>query len=521
MKLLNKYLEQLYQSRNKSPQAQLELVVDLSRRGFLKQVLSATSMGVALGTCTHNSFATGIDGLPDLGDSDRTNLTPYQADLLGRQVILDIYAQGSMLEDFDCLDYLNNIGSTLVSYSPLAGQQFNFYLIKDKEINAFALPGGYICLYNGLIYTTMSEAELTSVMAHEIGHVVQHHIFRNISIANRGQWMTIAGILAGALMAPVSPGAAMIAMQSGQGMAIQNMLSFSRDYEREADRVGQQLMYQAGFDAHAMPEFFQRMEDAYKFNANDALAFLQTHPVTVERLSEAETRANQLPVKMRQDSVDFLLVREKCRVRQLTSEEAVKFYNNAITKKRYVSLDAQYYGLALSSFLNKDVNASITTLNKITNPGMLRHPIIIGLKARQLIAMRNYKLADSLYDQALESFPNHKGLWMAQLEFLIETKNYPKAALRLDDLSQDIATDPDVWDQYAILYSDGKYNKPLRYHFGLGSEFYYLGSYRSAMDQYQAALKIKPKDPGDNDILDLISGRLPEIAQKMSLLTPS
>ncbi len=103
MKLLKDSLEQLYQSQKLTPQEQRDAVIDVSRRGFLKQALSATLYGVAIGTCTHKVFAEGINGLPDLGDNDRSNLTPYEADQLGHQVILNIYSQGSMLEDYDSL----------------------------------------------------------------------------------------------------------------------------------------------------------------------------------------------------------------------------------------------------------------------------------------------------------------------------------------------------------------------------------------------------------------------------------
>lgn len=517
MKLLKNCIEQLYQSRTRTPQEQLATVIDISRRGFLKQVLTATTYGIAMGSCTHKVFAEGIDGLPDLGDSDRTNLSPYQANLLGKQVILSIYSQGGMLEDYDSLDYLNSLGNEFVSYSPLAGQEFNFYLIKDKDINAFALPGGYVCANNGLVYTTLSEAELSGVISHEVGHVVQHHIFRNISVQNRAQWTSMAGLLASALLAPINPGLAIVAAQGGQGLGTQNMLSFSRDYEREADRVGQQLMYQAGFDAHAMPEFFQRMQDAYKFNSNDALAFLQTHPVTLERLSEAETRANQMPVKMRPDSIDFLLVREKCRVRQIGNSDAIRFYQSAIREKRYVSLDAQLYGLALAQILNEDLKSSIISLSKINSPLYQSNPIVIGLRARQLVLSREYGLADKLYDQAIASYPNHKGLWMAQLDLLLIMKNYPKAASRVDVLAQKFPQDPDVWDQYAILYSDVRYDNPVRYHYALGSEYYVLNAYKAALDQYQAALKAKPKMLGDDSIQDLISSKIPDVMRSMQM----
>ena len=117
MKILGNILDQLYQSRKESPQVQRDLVLDVvCQTWFLKQVVSATAFGVALGTCNHFAYATGINGLPDLGDNDRSNLSPYQADLLGKQVILNIYAQGSMVDDYDCLDYLNTLGDQLVVF---------------------------------------------------------------------------------------------------------------------------------------------------------------------------------------------------------------------------------------------------------------------------------------------------------------------------------------------------------------------------------------------------------------------
>jgi predicted Zn-dependent protease len=487
--------------------------MDSSRRNFMCQTVNCIIAGTGL--CRSKANAGGINGLPDLGDSDRANLSAANADLLSRQVIIDINAQGKMLNDYDSLDYLNNLGSSLVSYSPLAGQPFNFYLLKDLEINAFALPGGYICVNNGLIYATMSEAELSSVLSHEIGHVVQHHIFRNLSVANRAQWTAIAGLIAGALLAPLNPGIAMLATQSGQGLAIQNMLTFSRDYEREADRVGQQILGQAGFDPHAMPMFFKRMSASEQFNSNAALAFLQTHPVTVERMSDAEDRANQMPASLlRADSIDFLLVREKCRVRQLALDDGLKFYRDSIAQRRYVSLDAQYYGLALNQFLNKQVRNSSRSLNLISNPEFQHHPIIIGLKAQQFIARGNYKVAALLYQEALVNYPNHKGLWMGQLEFLIASKEYSKAEAGVEQLTQTHATDANLWEQYAILYSDAKLNNPLRYHYGLANLWYFRGDYKRAVEHYRQALQPKFKNGSkDSQIQERISSLLPRIIQ--------
>jgi predicted Zn-dependent protease len=382
----------LYLAKKDTPQQQLEIVQDIHRRGFLKDIMQIVLLGAAAHTCC--AIPNEYNGvLPDIGDSDRSNLSPREADFLGSQVIHNITNKGSMLEDYDVLAYLNDVGDDLVSYSSLAGQNFNFYLVKDKIINAFALPGGYICLYNGLIYTTTSEAELTSVMAHEIGHVVQHHIFRNISGYKRNQWVSLAGILSGALLATVNPAAGALTIQGSNGLATQNMLSNSRDFEREADRVGQRIMYNAGFDPHAMPEFFKRLKDTTKFNDNEAFEFLRTHPVTSERISEAETRANHLQTKMRSDSISFLLAREKCRVRQLGIIEALKFYEASFKSKKYNRIETAYYGMGFVRFLEGKFTTASMLLNNITEDSIKNHPALISLNAATAVGLYNFTAA--------------------------------------------------------------------------------------------------------------------------------
>lgn len=499
--MLKKYIELLYQSRNRSPQEQLALVHDIGRRGFLKQIMQLTLFATLSTTCCgvpaeYNAI------LPEIGDSDRSGLSPREADFLGRQVIQDIQNKGSMLDDYDILAYLNEVGGDLVSYSSEAGQNFNFYLVRDTIINAFALPGGYICLYNGLIFTTRTEAELTSVMAHEIGHVVQHHIFRNIAGYNRNQWLALAGVLSAAMMATVNPSAAMLAIHGSQGLATQNMLSNSRDFEREADRVGQKIMYSAGYDPHAMPEFFKRLKDENKFNDNEAFAFLRTHPVTSERISEAETRANQLDVgQTRPDSISFLLIREKCRVRQFGVVEAIKFYQGTLKFKKYSNIDAQYYGLAFAQFLAKNLPAAWANLSKIAAPSFTAHPAVISLKALVQKENKNYMLAEKLYRAGLDLYPAYKGLWLGQSDLYIKSKQYELAVRKLDELSQNYPLDVDVWVHSAVLYSDAALNNRQKYHYALGNKLYLLGDYKEALSQYQRALTIKNADPVLNDVI--------------------
>jgi predicted Zn-dependent protease len=474
------------------------------KKVFLRQVIAVVLLAVFAGRCfTAPGEYSG--NLPDIGDSDRAALSPAEANFLGLQVIQEIGAAGDMLNDYDVLTYLNEVGSNLVSYSPLAGTEFNFYIIKDKEINAFALPGGYICVYNGLIFTTHSEAELMSVMSHEIGHVVQHHIFRNIANYNRNQWLALAGVLAGGLLAAFNPAAAIVAINSGQGLAIQNMLSFSRDFEREADRVGQGIMYRAGFDPNAMPGFFGKLQDANKFNDSGAYEFLRTHPVTTARISEAENRARNLHVKMRPDSVSFLLVREKSRTRQLMAPAAIAFYKQSIASKKYASLDAQYYGLAYAYFGNQNFALAGVNLAKISAPNFVSHPIVLSLKAQILMAQKNYRDADKVFTEALSNFPTYKSLWLGQVDLYLASRQYNPASKKLDTLAQKYPNDLDIWLRQTSLYSDTGLNNKQKYFYALGNTFYINGDYKSAIEQYQKALLIKG---GDQTLNDIISAKI-------------
>lgn len=505
--IIKQYLDLLFRSRSETPQQQLSLIKDISRRGFLRQIIDITLFGMMANTCC------GLPGdyskfLPDLGDSDRVALSPTDAAFLGQQIIDSIANQGDILIDYDLIAYLNSIGDNLASYSPLASSQvFNFYALKGKEVNAFALPGGFICIYNGLVITTQSEAELAGVMAHEIGHIVQHHIFRNIAVYNRNQWLSLAGLIAGALLAPISPGAAIAAANGGQGLAIQNILSFSRDFEREADRVGQNIMYSAGFDAHAMPAFFARLDNIDRFNNNEALAFLQTHPVTLERLSEAELRANQLPVKMKPDSISFLLMREKCRVRQLGVVRAIAFYQQSLKSKRYVDINVEYYGLAFAYLGNQLPQNALSCLTKIRDSTVVNHPAFYSIKAQSYANLVNYKDARLVYQQGLSLFPDYKGLWLGQIDMEIKAKQFKIAGDYLSALSIQYPGDLDIWSRMGFIYSDAKLNNPQLYFYALGNQQYLLGNFKGALLNYQQAIKNASK--GNNDTLnDIISSRI-------------
>ncbi len=294
---------------------------------------------------TPNNSLNKITELPELGDFDRSLLSPSDAEFLGKNIILQLYATNQILDDYDTTYYLTNLGDELLNYSNISDHELSLYLLQPNILNAFALPGYFICVYNGLLYNVDSEAELVSVLAHEISHIALHHIFRNISNYNHSQLLSIAGLLAGIVVASVDPNMGLLVTNGTYSYAIQNMLAFSRSFEQEADRLGQKIMYFANYDPQAMAQFFAKLQLLSQFDNQQQLSFLNTHPVTALRLSEATQRAMQLVNNNTSDvirnnnsfknnSISFLLIKEKSRVRYLGNKKALEFYKNILLNSK-------------------------------------------------------------------------------------------------------------------------------------------------------------------------------------------
>src|SRR5690606_24835376 len=188
---------------------------------------------------------------------------------------------------------------------------FEFFAVRESSINAFALPGGFIGVHTGLIAVAENESELASVLAHEIGHVTQRHIARMLSQQRQASMMALAGMVLGALAARGSPDAAIGAMSLGDTLATRSMLSFSRDAEREADRIGLDMLREARFDVRAAPRFFERLQQANRYNEGNVPVYVRTHPVTGERMNDLQLRIQDLKPVPHRDAIDFHLVRAR------------------------------------------------------------------------------------------------------------------------------------------------------------------------------------------------------------------
>lgn len=270
----------------------------LMQRVFACKVLTAV---VLMATTANLSLAqapgAASGSLPSLGDN--SELAAAAERRIGDRIAVSIYRDPDYLDDPVLGDYLQNIWQPLMTAARARGElnaelderfAWDVFLVRDRSVNAFALPGGYFGVHLGLIAAVSSADELAAVLAHELSHVTQRHISRLMTQQNRQAPWVIAAMVLGALAASKNPNAASAAIVGGQAVAVQNQLNFSRDMEREADRVGFGVMTDAGFASRGVATMFEKLQQASQLNDNGSFPYLRSHPLTTERIAEAQSR---------------------------------------------------------------------------------------------------------------------------------------------------------------------------------------------------------------------------------------
>lgn len=248
--------------------------------------------------------------LPDLGAPDLALYDTQTEQKLGEAFIKSLNTEFSLSHDPDVIDYIRKIGHKVADNSG-QNREFRFYVIDNPTINAFAGPNGVIGIHTGLIKAVKTEDELASVIAHEIAHITQQHLSRRyLYNTTSGNVTSVATLLAAILIGMVDPNAGMAALMGGQSLNIQNQLKNSRQHENEADFVGIKILYDSGFNAHAMADFFWRLAENNRNNANPLPEILRTHPMTENRLVQAQNRANSMiPMRPSKESESLSLMK--------------------------------------------------------------------------------------------------------------------------------------------------------------------------------------------------------------------
>ncbi len=308
--------------------------------------------GALLGlTCAAAAAQTGeLEDLPDFGDSAGAVISPEQEVQLGLATMRQIRRYAPIITDEEVEDYIQKLGKELGDQSHYYGD-FHFFVIQSDVVNAFAVPGGYIGMHSGLILGSKSESEVASVLAHEISHLTQRHGARMIEAAKNMSIPTMAAFIGAIALAAVAPQVGLGAIAGVAAAQQQYQIDFTRANEKEADRIGIELLSKSGFRTLSMADFFERLQLANRYSDPRMIPeFLRTHPVTVNRIAEARERAERLPSKVvREDSYDFLLIWQKLNVLSMSDPaQARNYYEAVLRDKNYTNEAVVRYGYVLA-----------------------------------------------------------------------------------------------------------------------------------------------------------------------------
>ncbi|HEY7871569.1 MAG TPA: M48 family metalloprotease [Rudaea sp.] len=444
--------------------------------------------------------------LPDMGSSAARIASPEEQRQYGFYVLHELRNQNMVLDDALLTDYINTLGYRLVSYSPQPDQPFTFFVVNDPSINAFALPGGFVGVNAGLITTTTSEDELAAVLAHEISHITQQHLVRAVEAEQKYAPLMILAMV-GAIVASThsSPGstsnADMGAIATATGLMQQMQINFTRADEEEADRVGIQTLAKANFDADAMAEFFQRMQQALRpgFDENDVPALLMDHPVTLKRISEAKERAlvvkkeetqrraalasarsvgaqvspllrlpgnrmsssamaaelarpSETPAQQRARSENYYeLMRERVRVLASTQPtQTANYYSDNLQNTPGFATIANRYGQTLALVRAGDAKKAVPLATKLA----AEHPdqLVLQLSLGSAEAMSGARDAALKRYTSLEAdYPDNRALVLAHAQALLQVNDLASARLAQKILRPQLSNDDEDPDLQTVF----------------------------------------------------------------------
>ncbi len=271
-----------------------------ARKALITAALVAVGSAAGVAPAAPTGAATTANGsaqLPTLGDGAAMSSSAERR--LGERIARELYRDPDYIDDPVLAEYVQGVWQPLLAAARARGdlsseldERFAWEIVlgRDRTVNAFALPGGYFGVHLGLIAVVSSRDELASVLGHELSHVTQRHISRLISKQSQQTPWMIGAMILGVLAAGKSADAGNALIVGGQALAAQSQLNFSRDMEREADRVGFGVMTQAGFDPHGFVSMFDKLQQASRLNDNGAYPYLRSHPLTTERIADMQTR---------------------------------------------------------------------------------------------------------------------------------------------------------------------------------------------------------------------------------------
>jgi predicted Zn-dependent protease len=418
--------------------------------------------------------------LPALGESASDDLSVGSERRLGDQIMRDVRRDPDYLDDPVLLDYLQSVWQPLVAaarergdIAPDLDQRFAWeaFLVRDRSVNAFALPGGYVGMHLGLIAMTTTRDELASVLAHELTHVTQRHIARSMANSQRQSLIGLAGIILGMIAASRSTrmDGANALVTGGQAVAVQGQLNFSRDAEREADRIGFGVLTQAGFAPGGMAAMFEKLEHNSRLNDSGGFPYLRTHPLNAERIGEARARLGTAARVAPVSALTHTVAQARAKVMMDARTDALRRWQ-ALDAPASAPLSERVlaaYASALASTLLRDWSRADTALQQaltlVRGDARAQRDVLL-LQAQSMLARGDAeRAADALKPYAKnDGEPSSRAVMLlsAQVAMSRDKSALQRSAEELQTWTTLHPQDATVWSQLGRIWE--KLDQPLR-----------------------------------------------------------
>ncbi len=427
--------------------------------------------------------------LPDMGDSSGTLISPMEEQEFGAAFFRHLHSQAEINKDLEIQDYIQTIGRQLASHSDTPSTPFHFFVVMDPNINAFAGPGGYIGVNSGLILLTEAESELASVMAHEIGHVTQRHLYRQIEAASKMSIPTVAATLAAILIGTQSPRMGQAALMAVQAGSIQFQINFTRDNEKEADRVGMQTLAESSFDPRSMPTFFERLQQSTRYYGRGVPEFLRTHPVSENRIADTRGRAETYPYRQYPDSIAYLLTKTKLyALTEKDKEDALKHFFTLENQGTDLQRAIARYGTGLVHLVHMEYPAAAAIFQQLTEQ-YPQHPQYSYALALTAMESRDYDKANQLFEKADRRFPRNDAIKIEYTRCLLKSGHPEQAKQILSTVSDDQKQRPFYYELQAQTYAG--MNQPAESHRYMAEHYFARGQTLDAITQIRLAKQQK------------------------------
>jgi beta-barrel assembly-enhancing protease len=436
------------------------------------------------------ALAVGPEDLPEIGSPADAIISLDDEYRIGLGVLREFQNAHQIVEDPEITQYIDNLGHRLSSDAQEGNHRFQFVVIKDTTVNAFAVPGGFIFVHSGLILATRNESELAGVLAHEISHVTQRHLVRSLMEQRRSSLASTAAMLLAVLLGAAAHGggdAAIAGIAGAQTLALAQQMSFSRDMESEADRIGMGVLARAGFDPNGMPNFFETMGRLGGGKENQIPAIVLSHPITSERIAEARARAAKYEGHTVTDSIGYALAQERVRVVTTPAGENAAAFYQSLTNPERSGTPARLYGKAIALMAAGEPSRAIPILKDLSakDETVVQYRIALS---QALSLSGNNSAALASFEQALTLFPRDVPLTIRYAEALVRANNPKRAHDVLLDLFNIVEPTPDQTRQIAVIANAANDVGDAYYYM---AEFYLMsGDLPLAASQLQMALSI-------------------------------